>query len=221
MSLVQIGGVSGTTAEIYRPRYGTWRGVVNTGTDTILSGSVSVSVGDLSLSGVIVDGGISGGVGRWLVRGSAAWDAVIGARAYHTDAAAGVRLRTVLIDAARDCGAYDAGVTLPNDARVGSSFLRPEGRARLILAGLRESGLCPPWYTADDGGTVFAERSGGEVQAAARVKVRDLALGLRWVAVDEYAPWTPGSLFEGGRLDYVVIRVGERDSILELRTVAP
>lgn len=221
MSLVTVGGVSCTTAEIHRPRYGSWRGVVDTDGDSTLSGVVSLVIGDLTLSGVIAGGGVSGGVGRWEVRGSVAWDKVIASRPYQTDAAAGVRLRTILIDAARDCGAYDAGLTLPSDARAGSSFLRSEGPARLLLATLRASGLCPPWYVDTNGGTVFAERSAGEVSSVSRVKDRNLALGLRWIGVDEYAPWTPGALFEGGRIDYVVIRANKRDSLLEVRTSAP
>ncbi len=218
MSLVRINGANAPKAEIYQPRYGSWWADVETDNDAVLSGDVTLTIGDMTLAGTIKEGGVSDGTGRWHVRGGLAWDTVIAERPYQSDANAGVRLRTVLTDAARDCGAFAAGVDLPTDTRVGSSYSRVAGSGRSTLDALLPYG-CPPWYVSTAGRTVFARRAATDITAVARVRRRNLAHGLRWVSVDEYAPWIPGGVFEGATLDYVLIRATERDTIIELKTV--
>lgn len=218
MSLLTINGAPVTKGDIFLPRYGSWWADVETDNDALYEGRVTLTCGDLEIVGTVVPGagGVSDGTGRWHVRGGLAWDTVVEARPYQTDASSGVPLRTVLTDAARDCGAWDAGVDLPPAARVGSSYSRIAGPARDTLDQLRARG-CPPWYMTPAGRTVFAVRPSPTITATARVRRRNLAHGLRWVSVDEYAPWSPGAVFEGATLGYVLIQATERDTVLELK----
>ena len=219
MSLIALEGRGGTELTLYQPRYGQWRGDVLLDVPDELSGKVTLSVGDVSLVGTIESGGPSGGTARYLVVGGLAWSTRVAPADYRTEAATGVRLKTVLIDLARACGAYADGVDLPPDTRLGDSYSRLSGPAREALSRLASVGACPSWYMSNEGRTVFGERTGGAIDVPHRVRdPRVLTLGIRRVSSDTYAPWVPGATFEGARIDSVLTRITMRDSIIELRS---
>lgn len=234
MSFATLERQNAPTVELFRPRYGQWWADVETDNPTLLTGDVSLVVGDLTLAGAIERGGISGGIGRYRVRGGLAWSTLVPAVSYHADS--GVRLRTVLADLARDAGAslarargasetaaLAAGNELvgrldyPTDIPLGASVLRPAGLAREALARLREHRLIPPWYASDAGRTVFAVRSPGALTAPRTPARRNTARGVLWTAVDAVAWASPGGTLEGATVDSVTVRVG---STVVVETVA-
>ena len=216
MSLATVGGQNSTRGELFIPAYGSWTARAYTDNDTKLSGDVAVAIGDLSMSGAISFGDISGSLGEYLIRGALAWDNDIECESYQSDAGSGIRLRTVITDAAQDAGVALSSIDFPEDVRVGSSWARAAGPAWAALDAIRIFGLAPRWYVSPAGRTVFAERPTGEIKADARVKRRALALGIRYLHVDAYAPWAPGLSFEGVAISYVRFRWTREDVIVEL-----
>lgn len=210
--------------EITLPRYGDlWADVEFDGAP-VLPPRLSLVLGDLTQSCQVERGGDSASVGRYVLRSALAWEKDIKPRPYQSDA--GVRLRNVLYDLAKEIGEEDRIdlSSVPMSAKIGQgnnycrpgSYLDTKVRARDVL-----SRLSPKWYVDPSGVVKLGDRSGPEIVSDAKVKRRNLAHGIRYVGTEKISAFVPGSLFEGTRIGNVVIHVMSSDATLELWEVDP
>ncbi len=207
--------------ELHYPRYGTAWARVSTVANAVPSGPATLTVGDLALTGTVLPGrggedSPSSWAGIWV--NGAGWDTALPARPpYQNDS--GVRLKTVLLDLAKDCG---VSVTLPADVPIaphwGRVMLAGNGAPRTgrdELAMLVRRGYIPTWYVTPANGTMFATRSSGPVTAATRVLSRDLTRGRRVLGCESPAAFIPGGTFEGATIERVVVHESAGKMTLE------
>lgn len=158
MSFATLAGLRVTSARVHLPPSGVWTADVDIGEAAALSGRVALVVGGLTLSGTVrPPGGDYQGASRFRLEGGAGgWRKRVVAKAYRLDA--GVKLSTVVVDAARA-----AGETLApdyTDRRIGRAFVREAGPASRVLAQLQ--GLL--WWVDVAGLTHLGARpAGGDV----------------------------------------------------------
>ena len=199
--------------ELVWQRYGTSWARCSTELGAVPAGPASLTIGDLTLQGVVVAGRIgetapSSWSGIWV--NGAAWDTVLKVRpTYQNDD--GVRLKTVLKDLALDCGG--APLVQPADLSVGPFWTRPKFNAdksrrtgRDELNAIVSARAMAPWWVDVAGITRSSARTLGEVAAISRVTARDLTIGMRRASVDSPAAFVPGSTFEGARIGRVIVR---------------
>jgi hypothetical protein len=219
----------GASAKIHRvelnlPQYGTAWARVETVAAIVPAGAATLVLGDLSLVGTVLapqagENAPSTWVGVWV--SGAGWDVPLPPRkAYQSDA--GVRLKTILADLAKDAG--NLPIVLPSDASVGPFWCRSrlgaDKRARTMrdeLFALQRGGFLTALPYVDPlGVTRFGGRTSGPVTATARVLRRDLDQWRRVIGVDSPAAFVPGATFEGVTIGRVVIR--ENAGAIELET---
>jgi hypothetical protein len=141
------------------PSWGLWHAEVNLDGEHTLSGAATLTIADLTLSGTVLSGGPeSGRTPVWIVGGRGGWGRVIPEKSYANDA--GVKVATILRDAAAACGETIDEASLPT-TRVGPAWVRREGRASRTLA------LVAPrnWYVREDGVTVIGQRAASTLDA--------------------------------------------------------
>lgn len=211
--MTALSGITTTHVELMVPIFGGWTADVTLEAGKAgLAGRCSLTVGDLTLAGSVVRGGVSEGTSTWrgYLAGGAGWDTALAVRpGYQSDAPGGVRLRTVLQDLATECGET---LRLPADAPIGSAYARPGSvrgrpyRGRDALAALQARGLIPGWWVDPTGTTRFDARPGGAAKVP-EVLDRNLARAIRKLgAVASVAGLVPGRTVEGStvRRLYVV-----------------
>jgi hypothetical protein len=200
--------------ELHWPRWGTAWARVSTQVDPVAAGPAVLTIGDLVLAGTVLadregESAPAAWSGLWV--NGAGWDTVLPVRdAYQSDD--GVRLKTVLTDLAKDCGALV--IVQPTDASLGAYWTRPKLNAdrrprtgRDELNDLTARRYVPAsWWVDFENVTRWGGRTSGAVGVAARVMGRDLARGVRHLGVDSPASFVPGGTFEGARIGRVVIR---------------
>jgi hypothetical protein len=207
-----IAGQAITSGSIRIPEQGDWFGDISTNaSERIPDGTrVEIVVENVTLSGAIVRGNITGDVGRYQVAGRPEWDKPIKPRAYQS--AANVLRKTVLSDLCRDVlGAnWQSLVELPTAANLGNHFERPGtfGAVEVLARDVLEL-LELPWYVRADGVTVFAPRPSGAVSTEQQILVskRNDAIGYRVVNCKDLAAFSPGLTFEGetiGDITYAI-----------------
>jgi hypothetical protein len=159
-------------------------------------GPATLTIGDLSLSGVVQAG--RGGLDApdrpaFLLAGGAGWRTLLPAPGGAYASPSGVRLSTVLADLARACGeAYDA----PPEALLGPSYGWDAGTpADAVLADLIARGAIPTWRVLPSGRTSFTPwPSLPAADSRGTVEDRELVRGARSVALTTWvAAWLPGA----------------------------
>ena len=210
MSFLASQRIQRVTLEV--PHHGTAWAHVETEAGPVATGPATLTVGDVVMMGAVVpgqsgDNGPSSWVGIW--RNGTAWDTVLPSRpAYQNDS--GVRLLTVLVQLADDCGAV---IAAPPDMAMGPFWARAARDAsgkrrtgRNELDALVKGRYLAPWWIDSIGVTRFGNRPGIPVPAAARVTVRDLTRGSRVVGTESPVAFMPGNVFEGTPIERVIIR---------------
>lgn len=159
MSTGTLNGQAITQADIVIPSTGVWHAVVRTGTAMpvpTLPGAATLVIGGLSLVGTVLFGEpFQGEASYRLVGGAGGWRRTVPARSYQADI--GVKLSSVLADAARDAGetvVLAAGL----DRVLGASFVRAAGPAGAVLRQLVDS-----WWVDVAGVTQVGPRPPGDV----------------------------------------------------------
>lgn len=162
---------------------------------------VEVKLGDVTLDGTIVEGGVFAARARYsVVAGRGGWRKVLPRpRSYRE----GVKLSTVLKDVAIDAGevwATGFGATF-TDRSVGA-FARPGNvRAVSVLHQLLDRG----WFVSDAGETTLGDRATG--RASAEVLDLDLARRIVNLATEKLSKARPGQTLTVGSSSYVLDRV--------------
>jgi hypothetical protein len=140
-----IDGVQILDARIVVPRYGAWFAELALSSEKTISGPHTLTVGDIAWKCAAWRGApYQGRTSLRVIGGSGGWQKRLPARAYRSDA--GVKLSSVLNDAARECG---ESVTVTVDKAIGTFLVRDVGPAARML-----NRLADEWHMDQDGRTV-------------------------------------------------------------------
>lgn len=160
-----------------------------------LTGKVTLVVGDLTVQCTVLSGGPAADAGRSyyrVVAGAGGWGKQIPAKGYANDA--GVKLLTVLTDAAAACGETFDTTTIDPTARLGPAFTRPADLACRVLEIVSPGA----WYVGEDGLTRLGKRAPSTLSGPApRTSELDLASGFLTLASPMIAGVLPGITVDG------------------------
>lgn len=191
MSTAALNGTPATRVRVQVPDWGLWWADVELAEEVTLSGQVSFTLADKTFSGAIVSGGALHGRSSYrIVGGRGGWGQTLPRKAYANDLGPGVRVATVIGDAAAACGETVEG--LPATA-LGPHFARAEEPASFVL-----NQIVPrAWRVDFDGVTRFGLRA-SEVYSGdgARARVAPAA-GAFDVATEEIGNLLPGVTIDG------------------------
>ena len=190
--MVTLDGHTVLSCEVHIPSYGVWWADVEIDEPEAVSGSVTLALPGLDMVGTVVSGGPWHGRARYRVAGGAGrWGKAIPAKSYTNDA--GVKLLTVLRDAAAACGE-----TLDEDTvsgTVGSYYVREAGPASRALALLAPRA----WYVGEDGVTRLGARASSTYDGeATRMDEAPELLRLE-IAADDLTGLVPGVVVSDGQ----------------------
>jgi hypothetical protein len=153
-----FGAVNGKpfqSLELHVPQSGVWFADVRMLGDDVLSGQVTISIGDVTLSGTVSQ--LSGSFGLQqvtrIVGGGGGWAKSLPAKHYHNDA--GVKRDLIASDAARLCGETLATTSFPSE-RVGTDYVRVAGPGSAAIDYLA-AGVS--WWVGFDGLTYVGTRT--------------------------------------------------------------
>lgn len=190
-----IAGFGIERGELFLPDQGVWSAELVPFDDAVLvvGDRVELVVGDLTLSGTVVGGGVfESKPGVLVVGGAGGWRKDIALRAYRDDAN-GVRLSGILADLATDTGETVELASSLEGVVVGAAWTRPDGVAAEAL-----DVLGYPWRVRPDGvtevGPVVESRPGGIVSLRRWMAARRTAIVE--LPDEEVASLVPGAVLE-------------------------
>jgi len=189
LSLATLNGYSVTKLRAPVPAWGLWWADVDLAEPQALKGAAALVVAGQTLSGTIVSGGAANGRAAYhIVGGGGGWGKALPAKPYQDDG--GVRLRTVLGDAARELGETLADV--PN-TYLGPHYARPAATGTELLNLLAPKN----WYVDFAGVTHIGRRPAATYTGSApRVRV-DPIVPVIDLAIDSLAGLLPGVQVDG------------------------
>ncbi len=191
MSLATLNGASVTRARVHVPAWGRWWADLDLAEPAAQSGAAALVVAGQAMAGTIVSGGAANGRAAYrVVGGGGGWGRTLSAKPYNDDG--GVRLRTVLGDAAADAGETIADVP---STQLGPHYARPNAPASELL------NLQAPqnWYVDFAGVTRIGQRAATTYTGTApRVRVDPLTQVID-LAVDTIVGLVPGVRVDGMR----------------------
>lgn len=193
MSLATLNGIAATMARVQIPAWGVWFAEAELAREESLSGAVELKIADLTLTGTIIAGGAFAGRSRYhLQGGGGGWGRQLERRAYANDA--GVKKRTVLLDAAAGAGEQLDEATLPApSASLGGHWTRPLGPAKFVLDHLSPRA----WHVGIDGVTRIGLRSPISVDTPAQRMTVDHDRAELELAAESIADLLPGAIVDG------------------------
>jgi hypothetical protein len=184
-----------TDARLAIPAWGASYADVTVDGSVQLSGAVTLVVADLTVQCTVLSGGPAGDASRSyfrVVAGAGGWGKSIPKRSYANDA--GVKLTTVLGDAAGEVGETIDTTTVDPTARLGPYWTRPAGPACRLLEVFSPNA----WYIGEDGKTRLGARPATKLAAqAARTSELDLARGTLTLASPTISGILPGLVVDG------------------------
>ncbi len=202
-----VNGRTATHMRVQIPSWGCWYIDASVDSGEPISGAASVLANDLSLSGTVLSGGPDRGRAPVrIVGGKGGWGKPLPAKSYANDA--GVKIATIVRDAAESCGeTFDLSTATGN---VGAAFVRPEGPASRVLE------LVAPraWYVGEDGVTRLGTRKARELPMGVTRVSSDPARGTVALASEALAGLLPGLVVDG----MVVVDVEHDASPTKVRT---
>jgi hypothetical protein len=183
VSLATLNGTNVTRARVHVPAWGRWWADLDLAEPVAQSGAAALVVAGQTMAGTIVSGGAANGRAAYrVVGGAGGWGRTLRAKPYSDDG--GVRLRTVLGDAAAEAGETIADVP---------HYARPSAPAFEIL-NLQAS---QNWYIDFAGVTRIGQRAATTYTGSApRVRVDPLVQVID-LAVDSIAGLVPGVQVDG------------------------
>lgn len=109
MSLASLGGAAVTKLRVMAPRWGLWWLDINLAGEVNLSGVVTTTLADISLTGAVWAGGAADGRSAYrIVGGRGGWGKSLPKRAYLDDS--GIKTSTIMGDAAKEAGEQIEGL---------------------------------------------------------------------------------------------------------------
>jgi hypothetical protein len=193
MTTATLAGHATTWARVQIPAWGLWYADVELSSEQDLTGSVELVIADLTLSGTILSGGAANDRSRYrIVGGAGGWGQRVDARSYTNEA--GVKVRTVIVDAGEAAGETLDEDTLPGVLNsAGPYFARTQGPAARVLQQLVPNA----WYMGEDGTTYFGARASADLDVEAARMTTDLARGTIVLAAEQIATILPGITVDG------------------------
>lgn len=199
-----VAGFSVVRGSLLIPQVGMWTADLYLATDQAVAGVVPVVVGNLTLSGFSFRSNTYGGQTRVrMVGGKGGWRNSIGAQGY--GASTGVRLSTVLNDAANACGET---VNVAADRIIGNAYARPADIASDMLWQLVSQGIIPAWYVDPNGTTQVQAWPTTTVTSPFTVTDQKPDQGIAVIATEDYASWLPGCQFTSPLIDGTFTNMG-------------
>jgi hypothetical protein len=200
-----VAGIGATRLRIYTPPWGPWWIEAQLEEESSLAGRVEIVAADRALSGTIVSGGVSG-QGRssyYIVAGAGGWATKLAPQGYHDPN--GVKVATILEEAATACGeAFDG--SLPAADIVGTSWLRDNGPASRVLDLVSRRA----WHMTDAGLTKLGRRPAVSVVLPDAMELGpiDRATGSREIRGEQIADILPGAIVDGLEVVEVETTIG-------------
>jgi hypothetical protein len=191
VSLATLNGASVTRARVHVPAWGRWWADLDLAEPVAQTGAAALVVAGQAMAGTIVSGGAANGRAAYrVVGGGGGWGRTLPAKSYSDDG--GVRLRTVLGDAASEAGETIADAP---SSQMGPHYARPNAPASELLNLLAPQN----WYVDFAGVTRIGQRAATTYTGTApRVRVEPLAQVID-LAVDSIAGLVPGVQVDGKR----------------------
>ncbi|MCL2724858.1 MAG: hypothetical protein FWD69_10525 [Polyangiaceae bacterium] len=188
MGLVRLAGYRATSARVTLPAWGAWYAEVSIDVEAQISGAVDLALADATFKGTVLSGGPAKGRSNFrIVGGNAGWGKEIPKKGYANDA--GVKLSTVLRDAAQEASEALDMSTVDLAATAGSAFARRRDAACRVLERL----VPGAWYIGEDGVTRLGRRpTTPYTGVAVRVTPIDLARGTITLAAESLKELVPG-----------------------------
>lgn len=214
---LNVDGLTALSASVRVPNSGPWWADVVMQDDVDISGEVVLGVGELSLTGTVLDGA-SGSFAEQsrirIVGGAGAWSSLLGPKHYHNDAEGGVRARTIVDDAAREIG-ETVGTFSPGAEGVGVDYVRDSGLASRVISDAIGGAV---WWVGFDGKTNVGERPAFDVAAELyTVLDSDAAHKIATLSVEDLTSVAIGSTISEGLDEPIVVRemelLADADSI--------
>lgn len=134
-----------------------------------------------------------------LVGGKNGWRNTVAARAYKS--AIGVKLSTVLGDAAKECGET---ISIGTDRALGTHYIRERSPASRHLNSLTGGA----WWMALDGTTTLGARPSGTITSPFSLLSYDGARGVAIVATERPGDFVPARTFKPSTLDATLTVLG-------------
>lgn len=190
MSTGTLNGLTLTHCRVALPAWGIGYVDCSVDVEVVLAGKVSLQLADLPLACAVVAGGPYKGRSHYrLCLGANGWGKPIKAKGYASDA--GVKLRTVLGDAALEAG---ESIDLPPaSVTVGPAFDRIAGPASTVLQLLAQEA----WYVGEDGVTRLGKRPTVVYSGNATRGPYDPSRGVLDVAAESIVSLVPGVVVDG------------------------
>lgn len=193
MSTGSLNDYRATSGTIHIPAWGAWHATIalDAEPETPLAGSVTLEIAGLTLVGTVVSGGpVRGRSVYRVVAGAGGWGTEAAALAYSSDA--GVRVATVLGDAATIAGETLDAATVPTTA-AGPHFVREAGPVSRVLEQLFPQG----WHVGEDGITRIGRRAASVLtRPVTRTRIAP-ELGVVELAADTIGDLVPGITVDG------------------------
>lgn len=190
MSFASVAGHPVVAGSLMIPLVGLWTADLHLATDQVVTGSVTVVIGNLILQGAVYRSEPFAGQTRArLVGGFGGWRKTVSAQAYGSGS--GVQLSTIVKDVALAVG---ESYTLA-DKSVGPAFVRLEGPASDVLWQLVALGSVPSWHIDPSGSAVLDAWPKTVVITPFTVVDQKPDEGLVIIATEDYAAWLPGCTF--------------------------
>jgi hypothetical protein len=202
-----VNGLPIVAGTLLIPAVGAWTADLHLAGGTAVTGVATVVIGNLTLSGTIFRSSVYGGQTRArIVAGAGGWRTSIPSQGYGSSA--GVRLSTVLQDAAAACGET---VAIPADTILGTAFVRTafaSGVASDVLWQLVSQGVLPGWYVDATGTTQPTTWPSSTITSTFTVTDQKPDEGVAVVATEDYASWMPGAQFTAPQISGTLVSAG-------------
>lgn len=184
---VTLNGVRVVSGSITIPFYGACVADVVLSDSKEIPSSSTLAAGNLNLTVTIVrQASFAASRSARILGGSAGWRKVLPSRGYSH--LAGVKLSTVLGDAARECGET---IVIDVDRTIGTHYARDEGKAERVL----ELEIGGQWWVDPSGVTRTKDRDTSPIVSPFTVIAWSGGKGQFEIATEDIASWQPGRTF--------------------------
>lgn len=187
MSTVTANGRIVPSMSVTIPMYGAWVADVVLGDPAPLTSPVTLVLGDLTLVGTVIrQDKFTNDVSARIVGGAAGWRKEIPAKGYAHEA--GIKLSSVLSDAARECG---ESIVVSKDRTLGLNFAREKAPAERMLHLLTDA----LWWIDSKGITQTGARASDKIVTPFTVLNYSGGMGQFEISSEAISPWQPGRTF--------------------------
>jgi hypothetical protein len=187
MSVLKINGERLSSATITIPRYGMFVADISMASATALARDVKLEIGTLALTGYAFRmSSFAGTRSARVLGGFGGWRRKLKPRGYSHQA--GVKLSTVLTDAARELGEQ---INVVSDRVIGTAWARERNTGRNLLNLVAPRG----WWIDPAGVTQVGPRTGGLITSPFTVNSWSGGRGRFEISTEAYADWLPGRKF--------------------------